>query len=111
RYGAVTQGSQDELQAGQMLGHSWDSGQTLLSYDYHNRSPLKAEDRDFIDFPAYEPMPKLRRHSALATLTQRLSDRVQLSSDVFFGQRASGTSYIAGGLLYDLDMDIRQLGG
>src|SRR5690606_17751591 len=49
--------------------------------------------------------------SALATVTQRLSDRVQLSTDVFFAQRASGTGYIAGGLLYELDMDIQQLGG
>lgn len=110
RYGSVTEGSQDEVQAGQMFGRSWGSGQALLSYDYYDRSPLNAEDRDFIDFPSYEPIPKLKRHSALATVTQRLSERVQLSGDVFFGQRASGTSYLAGGLNV-LDIDVRQFGG
>ncbi len=111
RYGSVTEGSQHEVQAGQMFGQSWGSGQALLSYDYYDRSPLRAEDRDFIDYPSYEPIPELKRHSALATVKQRLSDRVEVSGDVFFGQRTSETSYVLGGLLYQLGIEVRQLRG
>lgn len=94
RYGAVTEGSHDELQVGQMFGHAWDSGQALVSYEYFRRTPLKGTDRDFIqpsaagviDSPAIAGQ---KRQGALATISHRVSERIHLTTDLFFSQRES----------------------
>src|SRR5690606_27648362 len=88
RYGSVTQGSHDEWQAGQMLGHSWESGRALVSYEYFRRSPLDAADRDFIqpigNLGRHHTIPGQKRGGAFAMLSQRLSDRAEVFTDLFF---------------------------
>lgn len=93
RYGTVTEGSHDELQAGQMFGHAWDSGHALLNYEYFRRTPLEGADRDFVDpVGSYAELPLIpgqKRQSALASINQRLSERIEFSADVFFSDRQS----------------------
>ncbi len=47
RSGSVTDGSAHENQFAQALGTHWGSGHGLLSYEYYEREPLPAAERDF----------------------------------------------------------------
>ncbi len=93
RYGAVTEGNHSERQLGQMVGHAWDSGQALMSYEYFQGSALHATDRDFFvpvgTHSQIDLIPEHKRHGVLSVVRQRLSDRVGISSDLFFGKRNS----------------------
>lgn len=115
RYGSVTQGSHDEWQAGQMLGHSWESGRALVSYEYFRRSPLDAADRDFIqpigNLGRHHTIPGQKRGGAFAMLSQRLSDRAEVFTDLFFGQRETIQDYVTGGFAFFVENDVRQYGG
>ncbi len=113
RYGSVIDGNHDEQQAGQMLGHAWNSGHALVSYEYFRRTELDGGDRDFFDpsttFASIDLIPEQSRHGAFAMLRQRLSAGVELSSDVFYGQRGSVYTYSIG-VPYDNASDVRHYG-
>ena len=47
RLGTSTQGGGEEIQAAHTLGHSWDSGDFVFSYEYGRRWGLKGSDRPF----------------------------------------------------------------
>ncbi len=116
RYGAVTAGDHDEMQLGQTFGHAWGSGQALVTYEYLRRSDLLATDRDFYEpvgfYHAPSLVPSQKRHSALAMLTQQLSDKVELSLDISYGDRGGTSSYQnAGGIPSDTDTKVKQYGG
>lgn len=94
RFGSVTEGSHRELQAGQLVGHSWNSGHALIGYEHFQRSALDADERDFTPLglggiDAASLVPEQRRSGAFATISQRLSPRLELSADVFYGNRHS----------------------
>ena len=114
RYGTVTQGSHDELQAGQLFGHSWESGQALLSYEYHESTNLDAADREFFrpegGYRGLDLIPEQARHGALAVLSQQMTDQLELSSTVFFGKRHSGIASDSGVPLYARS-EVEQYGG
>lgn len=89
RYGSVTDGDLGEIQASQALGGDWDTGSTLLAYEYHRRDALYASDRDFAsasDSPR-SLLPEQDRHSFYANLRQDLGDRVVLSGDALYSTR------------------------
>ncbi len=100
RYGTVTQGAHDHVQAGQMLGHTWDSGHALLSYEYFGQSRLAGSDRSFFQPVEFmqdiELVPEQKRHGALAVLSQRLNERIELASQLAFGDRKSSSAYAQG---------------
>ena len=113
RYGTVTHGSHDEVQAGQLLGHSWDSGHAMLSYEYYRRSDLDSSERDFFEPGEYRSLkliPEQNRHGAFAVASQRLSDNAEVSGEAFYSQRKSRSAYDPG-LPLDLLSDVRQYGG
>ncbi len=89
RYGSVTDGDLGEVQASQALGAGWDSGSTLLAYEYHSRDALYASDRDFASASASPRslMPEQDRHSFYANLRQDLGDRIELSGDALYSTR------------------------
>ncbi len=113
RYGSVTDGSHDEQQVGQMLGHAWSSGHALVSYEYFGRTKLDGADREFfhpsMPFESIDLIPEQSRHGALAMFRQALSDGVELSSDLFYGQRESVYTYSIGAP-YDNASDVHQYG-
>ena len=117
RYGTVTEGNHDEFQASQAFGHSWQSGQLLVSYDHYRRSRLDSTDRSFTpldgDTTSLDLVPEQRRNGVFATVSQRLSERMELSSDLFYGERESDFVYGLAGL--DLDImsvsEVKQYGG
>lgn len=114
RYGSVTEGSHSELLGGQMLGHSWDSGQALVSYEYLRRTGLDATDRSFYEPTIYYDnirlVPSQKRHGVIALLEQRLSERIAVSGEFLYGQRASASSFVSNTFPVDILSDARQYG-
>ncbi len=47
RYGSDSRGDTSQVQFGQVFGTSWDTGNVLFSYEYFNRDPLAAADRNY----------------------------------------------------------------
>ena len=115
RYGSVTTGGLDELQVGQTLGHAWQTGNALISYEYFRRGSLDGADRDFLrptgvlgDFLV---IPGHSRQGVFATAAQRLSAASELAIDVFFSERKSANSYTIFGSSSVTDSDVKQYGG
>ncbi|HEY8508062.1 MAG TPA: TonB-dependent receptor, partial [Steroidobacteraceae bacterium] len=117
RYGSVTEGSHDELQASQMLGYAWDSGRAFLTYEYFDRSSLRAHERGFFQPVLIHEDPTLipeqTRHAAYAAVAQRLTDRIELSADFFYGDRDTLTTvtYTTGRMPDEQRMGVEQYGG
>lgn len=114
RYGSVTEGSHSELLGGQMLGHSWGSGQALFSYEYLRRTGLNATDRKFFEPNEYYDnirlVPSQKRHGVIGVFDQRLTDRVGLSGELLYGQRASASSFVSSTFPADILIDVKQYG-
>lgn len=93
RYGTVTQANYDEFQAGQILGSSWDTGHALVSYEYYTRSTLDSTERRFTPLAngqeAFDLIPRQQRNGVFANLAQRITDRLELTADVLYGERES----------------------
>ncbi|MFL6604479.1 MAG: TonB-dependent receptor domain-containing protein [Steroidobacteraceae bacterium] len=90
RYSSVGQGSSNETSIGQTLGHIWDSGSALLSYEYYDRTPLNAADRSYtnsVDQP-FTLLPRQVRHGALLSFDQSLSSSIALFGSGLFGHRS-----------------------
>lgn len=90
RYGQSARGGNDDIQAGQLFGRSWESGSILASGSYENQSSLKAGERSAtstVPAPTDLVMPE-RRHSVFVSLSQFLSDRVRLFGDGLYSKRA-----------------------
>lgn len=118
RYGSVTQGAHSELQAGQMFGHAWETGQAMLSYEYLRRTALDSSDRDFVrladasfEMNDFELIPGQRRQAAIAMLTQRLSSAIELEGEVFYSKRDSAYSYRSFRMIFDVASEAQQYGG
>ncbi len=114
RFGTVTEGSRDETQVGQMLGHSWGSGQVLASYEYFRSTPLDAGDRPQFQLtstlPEVDLIPGQKRTGGLVMLHQQLSPRLRVSGDFFYGQRESDVSTALASGTYYRDTEGEQYG-
>ncbi len=91
RYGSVTSGSTHEMQVGQTLGHSWDTGAVQLIYDYLDRTPLDARDRSYTQ-SAPEPfmlLPEQVRHGAFFSADDSVNDDVQLLLEGTYSHRST----------------------
>ena len=115
RYGSVTKGNHDEVHAGQMLGHAWNSGQALISYDYYRRTELHSSDRDLFRpigwLDEATLIPKQSRQGILTMLSQQLAEDIELYSDAFYGERQTVTTLRTVGSSQDLVSEMKQLGG
>ena len=80
RFGTVTEGDSREYKVGQTIGHNWDAGNVLLSYEYFDRSNLNSQDRSFsADLrDQTDLLPDQKRHSALISASQELAESVEI---------------------------------
>jgi iron complex outermembrane recepter protein len=93
RYGAVTSGGYDSWQLSQLLGHQWESGSALLSYDYFTQSALDSREREStenVPGPTDLISPE-DRHSVLLAATQDLTDTIELFANGIYSSRESKT--------------------
>ena len=104
RYGAVTDGSQEDYGVSASGGFSWSSGGALLGVDYSNAEPLLASERDFIELdsliifdPGFQDQPvgfignDEERISTTLSLNQSITDRFSVSVDGLYSNRDTET--------------------
>lgn len=88
QYGEVTSGGLKDFRAGQSIGGDWAGGGGLLSYEYHDESPLAAADRTYSrSVPGQDLLPEARQNSVFGTLHQEATDDLELGGDAFFADR------------------------
>ncbi|HKS73959.1 MAG TPA: TonB-dependent receptor, partial [Terriglobales bacterium] len=95
RYGTVSQSGTREVQASQVLGHSWGSGSVLAGYEYYDRTPLFASDRAYASLQP-EPfalLPEQVRQSGFVTARDSLTDRVDVFADGLYARRETDFTY------------------
>jgi outer membrane receptor protein involved in Fe transport len=88
-YGDSADGGATERTIGQTLGTVWDNGSAMITYEYHDQDPLRADQRGFIpplDARRYI-LPDQERHSAFVSAQQQLASNTELLVDGFFGKR------------------------
>lgn len=115
-YGTVTEGSHSEVGASQAIGHAWDSGHALVSYDYFDRDVLHSSERDFTPMGVgamggADLIPRQRRQGVFATASQLLTERTRLAADLFWGERDTRTDWSYDGMLSRAEGGVEQIGG
>jgi iron complex outermembrane receptor protein len=91
RYGTVSHGDSHELQIGQTLGAAWDAGSAMLSYEYWDRTPLSALDREYSREAAqpFTLLPKQQRHAAFGDVQTAVTDGATLFANGSYAQRST----------------------
>jgi iron complex outermembrane receptor protein len=113
RYGSVSEGASHETQIGQTFGKTWASGSAVLSYEYLDRTPLSAADREFTR-TAIEPttlLPEQVRNSVFATLQQQLSNDFSMFADGTFSRRVTHDSVSVLGFSEQTPADVEAYSG
>jgi iron complex outermembrane recepter protein len=89
--GSVTSGNLASFKASQTVGHSWERGDTLLTYEYLNRGNLDAQDRAYARNAGevFDLLPKQESHSGLGTLNFEFSQSAKLHATALVSSRRS----------------------
>ncbi|MEP7245169.1 MAG: TonB-dependent receptor [Gammaproteobacteria bacterium] len=104
RYGAATAGSPDNVQVTQTFGHSWDSGNLMLTADVGATSKLDSRDREFtstVPSPT-DLLGRQSRRSALLSVMQRLGDRFELYGSSLASERRNNQTFNSSAYIADL---------
>lgn len=112
--GTTTDGGGRELLAGVTAGGHWNGGRALISYEYRDEQPIKAEDRPFtINLPAgWYLFPDEKRHSVFGTVRQQLTGNLALDLSATYAARGTRRSFIdASTIPIDADATSRSYGG
>lgn len=102
QFGSATSGDGDQFRLAQSAGHSWASGQAMISYEYRREDEILAADRD-VTF-GLEPdvflLPREKRHSFFAVGRQDLASGVRLDiSGSYALRKTNWTYYLTGSSL------------
>jgi outer membrane receptor protein involved in Fe transport len=92
RYSGATQGGDDEIQASQLLGRSWSTGNVFLTYEYDKQDGLDASQRPYIASQGgpYSLLPATRRNSVFASGNQTVADNTTVSAQMIYSDRLTG---------------------
>jgi iron complex outermembrane recepter protein len=98
RFGSVTEGSHNELQLGQTVGHQWSTGSALATYEYSGSSKMASTDRSFaaglapsdIQPPQVaDLLPKLHKDSFLGSISQSVAADTELFAEGMLSKRGN----------------------
>lgn len=91
RIAGTTDGGGFQQQYDAIAGTTWTGGGVLAAYDYGENSALLSNQRSYTQGSAtgLSLLPAMRRHSALMTGHQALTDTLIFSVDAFFSSRIS----------------------
>lgn len=112
--GTTTRGGGRQLLAGLTGGTAWTGGRALLSYEYRDDKPIKAEDRDFtINLPdEWFLFPREKRHSVYGSARQELTSRLALDLTATYAARNTHRFFFSGGAVpVDANARARSFGG
>lgn len=105
RFGAATDGGDQQQEYSLVAGRRWTSGGIMLAYDFTHNTPLLSSQRSYTatTSPGLTLLPRLTQHNLILTGHQALTDRLELDLDGFYNHRSSLRSYAltaAGNPLY-----------
>ncbi|MEM8935771.1 MAG: TonB-dependent receptor [Pseudomonadota bacterium] len=91
RFGGVTEGGYQELQASQMIGSQNESSEFFAVYEFLKTNALDANDREFAVDVAdpTDLFPRKRQHSIAASVRKDVTSRLSLSAYGSFADRST----------------------
>ncbi|HEY3852024.1 MAG TPA: TonB-dependent receptor, partial [Steroidobacteraceae bacterium] len=92
--GSVSTGSKHDIEAAQTVGHDWQTGSAVLSYQYFDQTPLSASSRDYLhDVPSpFDLLPEQVTNSVFANLSQEVTPDFDVHGDLIYSHRFTDTS-------------------
>lgn len=89
RYARVTEGDHNEYRTSITGGRNWDTGNALFVYEFVDNDDLSAADRSFSQGAPlpFDLVPSQEKHSALATVSQKLTPEIEIFGDITFSMR------------------------
>ncbi|AOH87268.1 hypothetical protein AWL63_24265 (plasmid) [Sphingomonas panacis] len=95
RFGASTDGGNEQQQYSLVGGKTWGSGGLMASYDFEKDTPVLARQRDYAAArsPGLFLYPALKHHSATLSAHQTLAPGLTLSVDGLFNERWTDRTY------------------
>ena len=95
RFGASTDGGNEQQQYSLTGGASWSTGGVLAAFDYSRSSAVVAGDRSYTAslWPATTLVPPLKQHSAVISGHQTLAPSLTFAIDGVYNHRDATTNY------------------
>jgi len=95
RFGASTDGGNQQQQYSLVGGTTWSSGGFLIAYDHEQDEPILARMRSYAATrsPGLTLFPEVRRHNVIASGHQRLTDSLSVEFDALYNNRKSSRFY------------------
>ena len=110
-YGSVTHGGLKDIRATQSVGTSWAGGEAFLSYEYHKRTQLTANDRSYAAMAGpYALLPSTYQNNVYVTASQRLNARTTIEADGFLANRNAYSQFVETLVPIPEEMAVRQYG-
>ena len=96
-YGSVTHGNLKDYRVAQSYGTNWRRGHVLLSYEYHDETPLNVLDRPF-SAPSGpgDLTPGLTQNSLYLDAAQSLTSTFAVNGTAFYSRRRNTLAVAAG---------------
>lgn len=113
RYTDSFDGDAQQAMVSQSFGHSWNTGWATLIYEHDSQSALQASERRFIPDQngPFMVWPSQRRHSAVASFREYLSDSTALEGSFLHSQRVFRQSSTFGAVEYQAEGMVAQSQG
>ncbi|WEK43256.1 MAG: TonB-dependent receptor [Candidatus Sphingomonas colombiensis] len=95
RFGASTDGGNQQQEYNAVGGTIWNSGGLMLAYDFSHNTPLVASQRGYTatTSPGLTLLPSLTQHNVIFTGHQALLPSVEFDIDAFYNHRFSARGY------------------
>lgn len=91
RFGAATDGGDEEQQYNAVTGRRWQSGGVMAAFDFRRSTPISAGQRSYTQdlYPTALLVTEQRQYSAVLAGHQQLAEKVLLEFDGHFNDRRS----------------------
>lgn len=108
QYGGVTKGHMTETRVSQTLGQRWSSGHALGTFEYYQRDPLLARDRDFASAvpPSFYLTADQHRGSAVLHADQKLAAATTGFADVLASDQTKILNTVFSTIQHDKQMTL-----
>lgn len=95
RFGASTDGGNQDQQYSALTGTTWSSGGAMVAYEFERDTAIRASDRKYAaaTAPGLFLYPAIKHHNVVASAHQDLGDRISFEIDGLYNNRSSHTQY------------------
>jgi iron complex outermembrane receptor protein len=95
RFGASTDGGNEQQQYGLVAGSVWSTGGVIAAYDYERDTPIIARERSYANLrsPGLTLYPYVRHHNALFSAHQAVTSNLTFEVDAIYNKRWSDGTF------------------